>query len=142
MRKKLTEEQKHRGFLQIKDFILHKAQPLWESQTEVIDDLVYINRDGTLLYNIDTKKWTHPYTRDGRKFVKLWHKGKWREFQVGRLVLGAWLGVPENEKEYLAHHWDWNPLNNDLDNLGWVTRSHHTRIHDVHRLPKVRIKEQ
>lgn len=121
------------------NFILHQGAVLKESAEEEIDELVYINSDGTLLLNVDTHNWIQPYkNKAGRMIVKLKVNGKFKEFQVGKLVLGAWVGVPAtNIEEYVAHHKNFNPSNNGLENLEWLTRSDHIRKHDIHRPRKI-----
>lgn len=54
-----------------------------------------------------------------RRVVKLTKDGKGEEIKVHRLVADAFLENLENKPE--VNHIDGNPLNNNLENLEWVT---------------------
>jgi hypothetical protein len=52
-----------------------------------------------------TTEWRtlRPFFGDGRRRVRLSRKGKLHEFQVGVLVLRAWVGEPPSDKPYVRH---------------------------------------
>lgn len=62
-----------------------------------------------------------PYISRGYYQVSLCIDGKYRHFQVHRLVAEAFIPNPENKPQ--VNHIDGNKLNNDISNLEWVTRS-------------------
>ena len=43
---------------------------------------------------------------------------------------------------YIVHHKDFNKLNNSVDNLMYISRSKHTKIHSLHNWEKVRSGEK
>lgn len=57
----------------------------------------------------------------GRVQYRLQQNGKYSEQQAHRLVLEAFVGPCPNG--YECRHLDGNPLNNDVENLAWGTRS-------------------
>lgn len=56
-------------------------------------------------------------SREGYLYVRVGHKRKKYSFQVGRLVLMAFCGMPKDGDE--CCHNDGNPSNNNVDNLRW-----------------------
>lgn len=95
-----------------------------------LNDLVYINSDGTLIYNMDTKHFLKPYLRqDGRLAIKLKLVcGEWKAFLIHRLVAEAFIPNPENKP--IVHHKNENPRDNRICNLMWVTEEEHKKIHE------------
>jgi len=68
-------------------------------------------------------------TWNGRKEIQLHDDGVSKFFLVHRLVAFAFLGDPPDK--YEVNHKDGNPLNNNLSNLEWVSRSynnHHSWV--------------
>lgn len=66
------------------------------------------------------------YDRDGHKKVVLTNRIKKYPF-IHRLVAQAFIPNPENKPE--VHHIDYNPSNNIVDNLMWVTKEEHAKFH-------------
>lgn len=63
----------------------------------------------------------------GYAVISLSQTGRKISRTVHKIVLEAFVGkAPPN---CVAHHLDGNRLNNALDNLQWITRSEHGRIH-------------
>lgn len=60
-------------------------------------------------------------TRTGYCLAKFFKDGKQHNIEVQRLVLIVFVGPPPEGME--AAHEDGNPLNNDVSNLRWKTRS-------------------
>jgi hypothetical protein len=63
-------------------------------------------------------------TRSGHLRVHLSRNGKVKDFYVHCLVLLTFVGHPEENQE--CRHLDGNPLNNNLSNLKWGSRSDNT----------------
>lgn len=57
----------------------------------------------------------------GREMVSLSKERKHKHFQVHRLVATAFIPNTENLPE--INHIDYNPINNNVENLEWTTRS-------------------
>lgn len=53
--------------------------------------------------------------------VEIWHKGFGRKHLVHRLVASAFIPNPNDKPQ--VNHKDGNKLNNDVENLEWVTQS-------------------
>ena len=110
---------------------LQEARPVISDKGELYD-LLYINSDGTLIRNIDRKRWVKPYCSKLhlRPSVKLrMDRGGFEEFSVCRLVALAY--VPNPYDKPIVHHIDGNPKNNDYNNLIWVTPSEHQQLHGL-----------
>lgn len=72
-----------------------------------------------------------------RKVVYLYKDKKRYKMLVSRLVAQAFLPNPDNKP--IVHHKDCNSMNNDVNNLLWVTESEHNKIHqDIRRAKKYR----
>jgi hypothetical protein len=54
------------------------------------------------------------------KRVSLWKDGKSKDYLVARLVALTFLG--ESPKDYTVNHKDGNRLNNNIENLEWISR--------------------
>ena len=65
--------------------------------------------------------------RDGYLFVNLSKNGVEKPYTVHRLVSEAFLPNPYNKP--IAHHKDHNKLNNNVDNLVWLTHEEHKAEH-------------
>ena len=61
------------------------------------------------------------FTSTGYKKVELYKDGKRKSFKVHRLVAIAFIPNPDNKPE--VNHIDGNKINNNIDNLEWVTSS-------------------
>lgn len=61
------------------------------------------------------------FTTTGYKKVELYKDGKRKSFKVHRLVAIAFIPNPDNKPE--VNHIDGNKINNNIDNLEWVTSS-------------------
>lgn len=90
-----------------------------------------IYEDGTVI-NITTSHIMRHMIKKAKRgrrhiVVRLTNNKKRKEYLLSRLLAKAFIPNPEN-KEYV-HHIDRNPLNNDLDNLMWVTMEEHITIH-------------
>lgn len=66
--------------------------------------------------------------------VKITTSHKYVHFRVHRLVASAFIPNPDNKP--IVHHKDGNAKNNKADNLQWVTRQEHNRIHNEMRKTK------
>ena len=64
------------------------------------------------------------FTSTGYKKVELYKDGKRKSFKVHRLVAIAFISNPDNKPE--VNHIDGNKINNNIDNLEWVTSSENT----------------
>ena len=62
--------------------------------------------------------------RTGRR-VTLWKCGKKKDFLVARLVATTFLGNPP--KDFTVNHKDGNRLNNNIENLEWLSREDNVR---------------
>ena len=63
-----------------------------------------------------------PYvTKRGYSYIMLSKNGKVKNFQVHRLVAKTFIDNPLNKP--CVNHIDFNPSNNNVDNLEWVTHS-------------------
>jgi len=60
----------------------------------------------------------------GYLFVRLYNKDKGKNYWISRLVAKAFLPNPENKPQ--VNHKDGNPLNNNVNNLEWVTAKENT----------------
>jgi len=64
---------------------------------------------------------------NGYQIVSLSQNGQKKSAAIHSLVL-ATFGPPKPEG-YIAHHIDGNPFNNAIENLKWISRSEHSKIH-------------
>jgi len=89
-----------------------------------------VTRAGNV-YNRKTKRKIIPaIVRDHYKILIYFNiDGKYQHKQVfvHRIVATAF--IPNKKKKPLVHHKDFNPLNNEVSNLQWVTDKEHDIIH-------------
>lgn len=77
---------------------------------------------------------------DGYGYLTILWNGK-RQF-VHRVVMAQALGLSELPEQWVVHHIDDNPKNNDLDNLALATTSGHQRIHALQTVTSSELKLQ
>ena len=68
-----------------------------------------------------------PWIHKDHYYITLRFNNKNHRFQVHRLV--AFHFIPNPDKKPIVHHLDKNPLNNNIDNLLWVTEEEHKFYH-------------
>lgn len=85
-----------------------------------------VRRNGSPM-TIPAKEKSQRILENGYMQVYLWSAGKARGFFVHRLVLLAFVGVPDDPKMEAHHGPDPNRQNNRLANLRWVTKSENIR---------------
>lgn len=79
-----------------------------------------------------------PYLRNGRF--------QFKGYKVHQIMMYTFFGIKSGD--YVIHHADWNPKNNKLENLVYLTRAEHAKLHHKGRhLPaevkyKIRIAKQ
>lgn len=73
------------------------------------------------VYNTKTKRILKPKVRNKYIIIALNWKGNKKHFSVHRLVMCTFNPIV-NPSLYEVHHKDWNPLNNKVSNLEWVTK--------------------
>lgn len=75
-------------------------------------------RHGVRRWKSRTLKGRGDFAVTGRR-VSLWKDGKAKDWLVARLVATAFLGEPQDG--YTVNHKDGNRLNNNIDNLEWLS---------------------
>ena len=87
-----------------------------------IKSLAKSRKNGNGRYYIQKEKLLkQSFTTTGYKKVELYKDGKRKSFKVHRLVAIAFIPNPDNKPE--VNHIDGNKINNNIDNLEWVTSS-------------------
>lgn len=86
-----------------------------------IKSLPKVRRNGTGTYIQKERLLKPSNTSTGYKKVELCKDGKRKSFKVHRLVAIAFIPNPDNKPE--VNHIDGNKINNNIDNLEWVTSS-------------------
>lgn len=103
------------------------------------EHLLYINRNGKIIYNIDDGYFIKGYCGDNKRkqkrlYIKMqFEDGKPRNFLVHKLVADAF-GINPNNLN--IHHIDGDSLNNDISNLLPCTQKQHTKLHKLMRQGK------
>lgn len=94
-----------------------------EEKWEIIEDYPnYLISTLGRIKSTKTNKILKPYiTKRGYVYNLLSKNGKVKNFQVHRLVAKAFIDNPLNKP--CVNHIDFNPSNNNVDNLEWVTHS-------------------
>lgn len=110
----------------------------WKS-IPLIEGIGEVSKDGWFKYynykNTGKEKITRGKTKsDGHLCVYITKSGVKLEIGVHRLMALAFKPIPEKYKgiplEKLdVHHKDFNKQNNSLDNLEWLTKAEHRRLH-------------
>lgn len=98
----------------------------------IVREVFKVYRDGTIYRKTDDEwkkakfyKFKPTKRLQERYQVSTHYKGKQYVAGVSRLLAEAFIPNPENKS--MVFHIDGNPLNNDLDNLAWVTASERLR---------------
>lgn len=86
----------------------------------------YILTDTGLLFNEITGKVSRGSRKQGYIYYLLTFENQLYNFAKHRLLAEYFIPNPENKP--LVHHKDGNPLNNNLNNLQWVTYSENNRM--------------
>ena len=97
----------------------------------------FISNDGKVKRN---EKELKPSINHGYYQVGLWENGKRKVYQVHRLVLTLFRDDCPNGHE--CDHIDRNRLNNNIDNLRWVTRSENNMNRSVTRTDILEIDQK
>ena len=79
------------------------------------------------LRNEKTKHYLKGGVNKGYHFYNLWFRGKNHIFYTHRLVAETFLPNPENLP--IVHHIDGNKLNNNVNNLQWISTKEHEQKH-------------
>ena len=81
----------------------------------------------SLNYNKTEREEIMKAGNNGHLHVVLHKNGKEKTFLIHQLVANAFLPNPDNKP--IVHHIDHNPLNNNVDNLVWLTYEEHAAKH-------------
>lgn len=92
---------------------------------------------GTGLKKIYEEKILNLQNNNGYKFVTLMDNGKRNRCYVHRLVAETFLPNPNNKP--VVNHIDYNPSNNNVENLEWCTQKENI-IHSVVNFPKRKLR--
>ena len=108
----------------------------WKS-TPLIEDIGEVSNDGWFKYynwhNTGKEKITKGNKQEsGHYHVGFRKDGKPVNIGVHKLVAEAFVDNPENKSE--VHHKDFNPANNNADNLMFVTRAEHMLLHKARQI--------
>ena len=74
-----------------------------------------------IVTNVNTKHKIKQTVKQGRLMVELWKDNKKKHQLVHRLIAQAF--IPNTHNKPQINHIDGNPLNNNIENLEWVTDS-------------------
>lgn len=98
-----------------------------------------IDEEGNI-YNTNTNKYLKGFEKDGYKYCGLFANKSKRNYLVHRLVAQAFIPNPDNLP--YVNHIDGNKLNNNANNLEWVTQSQNIQhAHDNNLIKKQGKKE-
>lgn len=92
------------------------------------DGMNYVsNRGRVLSLYKDGVKLLKPYLRSDYLCVSIQQDGVWKDERINRLVAIYFIDNPDNKP--LVHHKNLNKLDNNVDNLVWMTDKEHCAEH-------------
>lgn len=128
----MQKHPKHTPLLDLLVFFLCKYSPIEEEWREIqgTQGKYFVSNRGRVLSLCQNKyKTLKPYVcGDGYYYVNLNIDGQWKNKRVNILVADYFLEKPEAEK-LECHHKDTQRLNNDVNNLEWLTPEEHRKKH-------------
>ncbi|MCI5903601.1 MAG: NUMOD4 motif-containing HNH endonuclease [Oscillospiraceae bacterium] len=86
----------------------------------------YISNKGRI-YSFKNNRLLKEQYIQGYLYIELSNCNKRKKYRIHRLVAIYFIPNPENKRE--VHHKDGNALNNDVNNLMWVTCKEHKALH-------------
>ena len=92
-----------------------------------------VSTDG-LIYSKKSKKYLKPFKVGNYYCVTICDKGRYVTDGVHRIVASTYLPNPDNKE--CVHHIDEDRENNNVDNLEWMSREDHSRLH-IHERTKL-----
>lgn len=94
------------------------------------------------LHNVKTGRWLKGGINKGYHFYSLYFKGKQYILYTHRIVAEYFLPPPK-ENQTIVHHLDGDKLNNNVNNLEWVTPTEHNQtIKELKQIKTTRNKYQ
>ena len=98
------------------------------------EDLYLVSNIGNIRRKGKDKNRKYNINKSGYVLVNLYNNGKYKNLLVHRLVALAFIPNPENKPE--VNHKDGNKLNNNADNLEWVTEKENV-VHSYKKLGRI-----
>ena len=131
---------------------MDKFESLENEKWVLVDDnftKYYVSNYGRVWSNVTNNflKGGHKGKDGHHQITFSFNKRSDRNIQLHRLVAEKFVPIPEKYKDIpiedlVVHHIDENPHNNMADNLMWLTREEHTRIHWCGRAHSEETKEK